>query len=93
VNYQLNSKKIKTKKLPLAIALAISPIITNAQFDAVFELSSLDGSNGFVVNGVAGVDISGFSVSGACYVDPNTKNLGASYVVFGSDVVFADGFK
>ena len=66
-----------------------------------FELSSLDGSNGFVLNGEASGDFSGRSVSdagdingdgiddliiGAASADPNGTNAaGRSYVVFGSD--------
>ncbi|MGD1867218.1 MAG: integrin alpha, partial [Phormidesmis sp.] len=73
-------------------------------FPAQFNLSDLDGSNGFVLNGIAGGDRSGFSVSsagdingdglddliiGAYYADPNGNRSGASYVVFGSDVPFS----
>ncbi len=73
-------------------------------FAAVFELSGLDGLNGFAINGVATGDSSGFSVSsagdvngdgfddviiGAIKVDPNgAADAGASYVVFGK----ANGF-
>src|SRR5688500_13176842 len=72
-------------------------------FAAVFELSSLDGSNGFKLSGVAESDFSGHSVSdagdvngdgfgdliiGADGADPNGNRSGASYVVFGK----ADGF-
>ena len=68
-------------------------------FDATFDLSSLDGSNGFVINGISADDSSGRSVSsagdvngdgfddliiGASGADPNGQsNAGASYVVFG----------
>ncbi len=70
---------------------------------ASIELSNLNGSNGFVINGVAQADQSGFSVSGAGdvngdgfddliigaqYADPNGAYSGASYVVFGA----ASGF-
>ena len=64
-----------------------------------FELSSLDGSNGFVLNGVDASDISGNSVSnvgdvngdgiddliiGALSADPNGNSYaGESYIVFG----------
>ena len=34
-------------------------------FDGSFDLSSLEGSNGFVLNGIDEFDISGFSVSSA----------------------------
>ena len=73
-------------------------------FNASFELSTLNGTNGFVLNGVDAFDYSGFSVSGAGDVngdglddiiigaiiaDPGGRNnAGESYVVFGS----ADGF-
>ena len=66
-----------------------------------FDLSSLNGSNGFVLNGEAERDFSGVSVSaagdingdgiddliiGAYGADPNgNSDAGRSYVVFGSD--------
>ena len=68
-------------------------------FDANFELSSLDGTNGFTLNGIDAVDFSGVSVSsagdvngdsiddiiiGARGADPNDNDrAGESYVVFG----------
>ena len=70
------------------------------------ELSSLDGSNGFVLNGVTTYDNSGFSVSaagdvngdgvddlliGAHRADPNGDYSGASYVVFGTSGVGSSG--
>jgi hypothetical protein len=73
------------------------------------NLSSLDGSNGFAINGTAPGDTSGASVSaigdfngdgvddviiGASNADPaGYKRAGSSYVVFGSDVIFTDGFE
>ncbi len=36
-----------------------------AGFPAMFELSSLNGTNGFVINGIDAIDFSGKSVSGA----------------------------
>ena len=64
------------------------------------SLSSLDGANGFVINGVSAGDKSGTSVSaagdinvdgfddliiGAPLADPNGDGSGASYVVYGGD--------
>jgi len=72
-------------------------------FGATLELSSLDGSNGFKINGEANGDQSGRSVSsagdvngdgfadlivGAYLADPNGSASGASYVVFGTDSPF-----
>ena len=63
------------------------------------ELSSLDGNNGFVLNGIDANDLSGYSVSdagdvngdgladviiGARFADPNGNYSGESYVVFGA---------
>ncbi|MHC0061785.1 Ig-like domain-containing protein [Nostoc sp. UIC 10890] len=71
------------------------------------NLSSLNGSNGFVINGIDASDISGFSVSnagdingdgiddliiGAANADPNGNSLaGESYVVFGGSSVGSSG--
>ena len=67
-------------------------------FAANLDLSSLDGSNGFKLSGVAADDHSGCSVAsagdvngdgfadlivGARGADPNGSNSGASYVIFG----------
>ncbi|EDX84625.1 FG-GAP repeat domain protein [Synechococcus sp. PCC 7335] len=76
---------------------------SGADFDAALDLSSLDGRNGFVINGIDEFDRSGYSVSGAgdingdgfddlivgaSYADPNGIYSGESYVVFGSDAGF-----
>ena len=73
------------------------------------SLSSLNGSNGFVINGANAFDRSGTSVSaagdvngdgiddviiGARNADPNgNSSAGSSYVVFGSDIIFSNGFE
>ena len=75
-------------------------------FPAEFNLSSLDGTNGFVIKGINEGDYSGNSVSsagdvngdgiddviiGAYNADPNgTSGAGESYVVFGSKNGFAE---
>ena len=73
-------------------------------FAANFDLSTLDGTNGFRISGVASLDESGFSVAsagdlngdglddlviGARSADPNGNLSGASYVVFGKESGFA----
>ncbi|MEO1145606.1 MAG: Calx-beta domain-containing protein [Cyanobacteria bacterium J06638_22] len=73
-------------------------------FSAQFNLSELDGSNGFVINGIDQGDNSGISVSGAGDIngdgfddliigadraDPNGEGSGESYVVFGGTQGFA----
>ncbi len=74
---------------------------TSIGLPSPFELSTLNGSNGFTINGVADVDLSGFSVDGAgdingdgfddliigaLYADVNgAKDAGSAYVVFGSN--------
>jgi hypothetical protein len=73
-------------------------------FSPILNLSTLDGANGFVINGIDPNDAAGFSVSsagdingdgfddliiGARYADPNGRgDAGESYVVFGK----ASGF-
>jgi hypothetical protein len=67
-------------------------------FAAVIDLSSLDGKNGFRLDGVAAGDTSGYSVAsagdvngdgfadliiGAIHADPHGLSSGSSYVVFG----------
>ncbi len=75
-----------------------------AGFDAVLDLSSLDGRNGFRLGGVAAGDITGFSVSSAGDVNgdgfgdvivgapsnyyADPKISGSSYVVFGQAAGF-----
>ncbi len=67
--------------------------------NSTFNLSNLDGTNGFAINGIDTYDFSGISVSsagdingdgiddliiGAPFANPNGDVLGQSYVVFGS---------
>ena len=71
----------------------------------IINLSILNGSNGFRLDGVTEYDFSGGSVSnagdvngdgfddvivGAFGADPNGENSGSSYVVFGKDSSFND---
>ncbi len=77
---------------------------TQAGFADDFDLSTLNGTNGFAINGIAADDLAGFSVSGAGDVngdniddliigavgaDTNGDDAGASYVVFGFQGGFA----
>src|SRR4028118_39237 len=78
---------------------------SNSGFGADLNLSELNGSNGFAINGIATGDASGYSVSsagdvngdgfddliiGASSANPNgIPNAGQSYVVFGSNSGFA----
>ena len=76
-------------------------------FTSPIELSALDGSNGFAIDGEADDDYLGFSVSdagdingdgiddvivGANSADPNGSFSGKSYVLFGSDSPWPNPF-
>ncbi len=70
-----------------------------------FELSSLNGTNGFALNGINTSDFSGIAVAGADingdgtddvivgapFADPNGTSSGQTYVVFGSDTLGSSG--
>ena len=71
-----------------------------ALFPASFELSSLDGTNGFVLNGTDNLDRAGYSVSSAGDINndgiddvltiaPSAGADGEAYVVFGKSTGFS----
>ena len=89
----------------LATSLAcLNSVSLAEEFPAVLDLSTLDGNNGFVINGIDAGDQTGISVNaagdvngdgiddviiGANFADPNGNNTaGESYVVFGTDQGF-----
>lgn len=83
-------------------------VFGNDSFDSTFDLSGLDGNNGFIIGGVNSGDELGVSVSyagdinndgiddlivGAQFSDPNgVRSAGESYVIFGSDGGFSRSF-
>ena len=90
----------RRKRLTLAIGLALTTGAVHAAFPPQLELSGLDGSNGFTINGVSAGDYSGTSVSiagdingdgiddlviGAPYASTNAEYAGSAFVVFGND--------
>lgn len=81
---------------------------TDGNFAANLPISSLNGENGFALNGVSEDDLAGFSVSaagdvngdgyddvliGAYDADPNGPSSGSSYVVFGQASGVAASFE
>jgi len=100
----LYSPRISTLTLAVSAALAVSVQAAAAGFPAVIDLSTVDGNNGFRLDGVAANDLSGRSVSAAGDVNgdgwadlivgadgatPNGSGSGSSYVVFGRSSSFA----
>jgi len=105
---------LRTRRTPLVVAVQAALAMTFTQpvqaqlFPAEIDLSTLNGQNGFVLNGEAAGDRSGYSVSaagdvngdgiddliiGAYLADPNGNSAaGKSYVVFGADTGLPDPF-
>jgi hypothetical protein len=93
-----------TFSVPLFICLFIE--YTQAT-EPTFELSSLNGTNGFVLNGISQLDLSGVSVSsagdfngdgiddiliGATQADPNSlSEAGETYLVYGGTSIGSSG--
>ena len=76
-------------------------------FNAELDLASLNGENGFTINGIDEGDASGTSVAalgdingdgfsdigiGAPVADASNENAGQGYVIFGTDTGFSEGF-
>ena len=76
-------------------------------FNAELNLNSLNGANGFTINGIFAGDASGASVAalgdingddvadigiGAPAADANNTNAGQGYVIFGNNPEFTNGF-
>jgi hypothetical protein len=95
-------------QLDIRVDDGTAPIVTPGVFPASFNLSSLDGTNGFVMNGVAAGDYTARSVSSAGDVNGDgiddllinaervsvggTANVGATYIVFGRDTAVDGNF-
>jgi hypothetical protein len=91
--------QVNRKNLTLAISMALVMGSASAEFGPTIELSSLNGTNGFALNGANAGDESGASVSvagdingdglddliiGAPYATGGAAYAGKSYLVFGS---------
>ena len=100
------------QQLPRVSAITAMTVMTMSipsfaqSFSAEIELSELDGTDGFVLNGAAGGDFSGSAVSGAGDVNgdgvddfivgafranSDVRESGTVYVVFGSNAIGIDG--
>ena len=97
---------MRAHTLTPVMLLALAGAAMAGTFPATMDLSQLDGTNGFVVNGIAHWDFSGYSVASAGDVNgdgfddliigaPNvyvsSYYVGASYVVFGGPGLGASG--
>jgi hypothetical protein len=97
----------KRNRLVLAVGLVLSCGTVLADFPAELELSSLNGTNGVIFNGVNSADLTGDTVSsagdlngdtiddlviGAPFADPNGLFSGICYVVFGRNQAFSSPF-
>lgn len=75
-------------------------IFGGTDLDTIIDLGTLDGTDGFVINGIANGDYAGFFVSGAGDVNGDgTDDImvgaeygGESYVIFGRDTATAGNF-
>ena len=98
--------RVFTHAALLASFAGSTQALAGGSFPAVFELSSIDGANGFVLSGTDIFDNSGNSVSSAGdvngdgiddlvisanYADANGADSGQSYVVFGGAGVGSSG--
>jgi len=96
-SYSRNSRR---RRLSSAIALAVAPTLTFAQFNAEELLADIDGNNGFVVRGENDIDQIGITVSEAgdingdgiddVIIGAETEELDrlTAYVVYGSTTNF-----
>jgi len=100
--------RIRPISLAIALGLSLANAPVQAGFPAVVQLSALDGSNGFRLDGVAVGDYSSISANaagdingdgigdviiGAPFADPNGRSSGSSYVVFGSSAAFVSSLQ